>query len=113
MIDTSTLPWEDRRTVETREVENVLLQAGFERADAYRYNAASIRVRVIDPKFAGLSREQRDDLVEPQLSKLPEHTQADIISLFTFAPSELDPAAGLTRQRLLNLEFEDWTPSAL
>ena len=31
-------------------------------------------------------------MVEPYLRKLPERTQADIITLFTFAPSELSEA---------------------
>jgi stress-induced morphogen len=86
---TAALPWEAKRTDETRLVEQALKGAGFDQADAYRYNSASIRVRVIDQRFEGLSREKRDDMVEPHLDKLPEETQRDIVTLFTFAPSEL------------------------
>ena len=64
--------WEAKRTDETRHVEDVLREAGFDQVDAYRYNPASIRVRVIDRRFEGLSPEQRDALVEPHLDELPE-----------------------------------------
>ena len=86
MTNTSTANWTDKRTDETRKVEDVLRNAGFQQADAYRYNSASIRVRVIDSRFEGLSTENRDAMVEPHLDQLPERTQADIINLFTFAP---------------------------
>jgi len=99
----TTVPWEDKRTAETRLVEDTL-RPMFEHVDAYRYNSASIRVRVIDPQFEGLSVESRDALVEPHLKRLPERTQADIITLFTFAPSEL--ASPASRESFLNLEFE-------
>src|SRR5204862_1194307 len=81
--------WESKRTDETRRIEELLRKAGFERVDAYRYNSASIRVRVVDQRFEGLSRERRDAMVEPHLEQLPERTQADITTLFVFAPSEL------------------------
>lgn len=113
MTATATLPWEAKRTDETRKVEDVLRKAGFEKVDAYRYNSASIRVRVIDPRFAGLSPEQRDAMVEPCLAKLPERTQADIISLFSFAPAELLQTPNSLKEFLLNTEFDDPSPSML
>ncbi len=113
MTDTHAPAWEAKRTTETRGVEDTLRRAGFAQADAYRYNSASIRVRVIDPRFEGLTGEQRDALVELHLAKLPERTQADIISLFTFAPSELDQSSKTLRQLLLNTEFDDPSPSIL
>jgi hypothetical protein len=51
--------WEEKRTPETRRVENLLRGAGYERVDAYRYNSASIRVRVIDQRFEGMSMPDR------------------------------------------------------
>ena len=45
MTNTSSPPWETKRTDETRLVEDVLRKAGFATVDAYRYNSASIRVR--------------------------------------------------------------------
>ena len=61
----------------------------FRRLDAYRYNSASIRVRIIDPVFKGKKAEARDAIVEPILDKLPERTQAGIMNLFIFAPEEI------------------------
>ena len=112
MTSTSESQWK-RHTDETHGVEQVLRDAGFANVEAYRYNSASIRVRVIDPRFEGLAPEKRDAMVEPHLEKLPEQTQADIISLFTFAPSELQQTPQTLRQFLLNTEFEDPSPSML
>lgn len=105
--------WKAKRTDETRHVEKVLRKAGFKKVDAYRYNSASIRLRVIDPRFEGLSPEQRDGMVEPHLDQLPERTQADIITLFTFAPSELEQTRKACKESLLNTEFEEPSPSML
>ena len=105
--------WEAQRTDETRHVEDVLRKAGFETVDAYRYNSASIRVRVIDPRFEGLTGEARDAMVEPYLNGLPERTQADIMTLFTFAPSELRQAPETFREYLQNAEFDTPNPSML
>jgi hypothetical protein len=90
-----------------------LLRQHFERADSYRYNSASIRVRVIDSRFEGLSREKRDAMVEPYLDTLPPDTQRDIVTLFTFAPSELNRAPATFREFLLNTEFDEPSPSML
>jgi hypothetical protein len=113
MTQTATLPWEAKRTDETRQVEEVLRQAGFDQVDAYRYNSASIRVRVIDPRFEGLSPEKRDAMVEPHLEQLPERTQADIMNLFTFAPTELHQSPKSFREFLKNTEFDNPSPSML
>jgi hypothetical protein len=113
MIKTTTPTWEAKRTDETRTVEDVLQRAGFEQVDAYRYNSASIRVRVIDRRFEGMPREQRDGMVEPHLEQLPERTQADIVTLFTFAPSETQHTPKTFREFMLNSEFEAPSPSML
>ena len=105
-------PWEAKRTSETRNVEG-LLRDHFEQADCYRYNSACIRVRVIDPIFEGLSREKRDTLVEEYLDKLPPETQRDIVTLFTFAPSELERTPATFREYMLNSEFDAPSPSTL
>jgi uncharacterized protein Smg (DUF494 family) len=113
MTSASTARWESLRTDETRNVERVLRDAGFERVDAYRYNSASIRLRVVDSHFEGLSVEKRDAMVEPHLERLPERTQADIISLFSFTPAELQQSPQSFKGFMLNLEFEDPSPSML
>ena len=113
MMNITAPAWEMKRTDETRHIEDALRRAGFEKADAYRYNSASIRVRLIDSRFEGLSPAQRDAMVEPHLEQLPESTQADIMNLFTFAPSELQQTQKTCREFLLNTEFEDPSPSIL
>lgn len=105
--------WEAKRTDETRGVEEILRKAGFEKVDAYRYNSASIRVRVVDTRFEGQSAEKRDATVEPYLDQLPERTQADIVNLFTFAPSELQRTTKALKEFLKNTEFDDPSPSML
>lgn len=112
MTTATTPPWEAKRTAETRLVEE-RLKPHFERVDAYRYNSASIRVRVIDTKFEGMSREQRDALVEEQLVKLPSEIQRDIVTLFTFAPSELTRTPQTLREFMQNMEFDNPTPAML
>src|SRR5436305_6239178 len=99
--------WQTKRTDETRQVEETLRQE-FPKTDAYRYNSASIRVRVIDPRFEGLATEERDALVEPLLEQLPEQIQADIMNLLTLSPGE---TAGPSRKSFANEEFEDPSPS--
>lgn len=113
MANTSASAWQEKRSDETCMVETVLRAAGFSRVDAYRYNSASIRVRVIDPRFEGLSVEKRDALIEPHLEQLPERTQADIMSLYSFAPSELEHTPGCSGPYRINAEFEDPSPSVL
>jgi len=112
-MTTATVPaWEAKRTPETRMVEDLLRQH-FQQADSYRYNSASIRVRVIDSRFEGLSREKRDAMVEQWLDRLPPDTQRDIVTLFTFAPSDLVRTPTTFREYMLNTEFDDPSPSML
>lgn len=101
--------WEQKRTEESRKVEAVLRRE-FPNTDAYRYNSASIRVRIIDSRFEGLSDEKRDEMVEPLIQQLGEAIQADIMNLLTIAPSEV---GGFSGKSLVNREFEDPTPSRL
>lgn len=108
MSQSTTHRWETMRTAETREVERVL-RAVFPNTDAYRYNSASIRVRIIDPRFEGMADEQRDRHVEPLLEQLPQRTQDDIMNLIALAPSEV----GGPFRSLVQREFEDPSPSEL
>jgi stress-induced morphogen len=101
--------WEAKRTDETRMVEN-LLRSEFAVVDAYRHNSASIRVRVIDPRFEGKSIEERDDMVDTLLRQMPEETQADIIMLVTLAPTETKTSF---QKSLANQVFEDPSPTML
>ncbi len=101
--------WKAMRTAESRQVEKVLRQE-FPKTDAYRYNSASIRIRIVDARFKEKSNEQRDDLVEPLLEKLDESTQADIMNLLTLYPGETEKSV---RAFAANAEFEDPSPSML
>ena len=112
-MTTATTPaWDAKRTAETRMVED-RLRPHFERVDSYRYNSASIRVRVIDSRFEGMSREKRDAMVEEQLDKLPPETQRDIVTLLTFAPSELTRTATTLKEYMQNTEFDNPSPTML
>jgi hypothetical protein len=108
MSQIATPRWASMRTPESRQVETLLRQT-FPNTDAYRYNAASIRVRVIDEHFRGLSEEERDALVEPLLKQLPGEIQDDIVNLMTFTPEETLPE----NMSLVNIEFEDPSPTLL
>lgn len=110
MSQATTARWEAMRTAETRRVEDVLRKV-FPNTGAYRFNSASIRVRVIDPQFDGKTTEERDSMVDPLLKQLPEDTQADIINLLTLSPSEV--TSPFHRKSLLNAEFEDPSQSML
>jgi stress-induced morphogen len=112
MTAITTPRWEAKRTDETRMVED-RLRPHFGQVDAYRYNSASIRVRVIDPRFEGKKREHRDAMVEVELDKLPPDTQRDIVTLFTFAPSELTQTPKTFREFMQNMEFDDPSPTML
>jgi hypothetical protein len=50
-------------------------------------------------------------LVEEYLDKLPPDTQRDIVTLFTFAPSELARTPTTFREFMLNNEFDDPSPA--
>lgn len=69
-----------------------------------RYNTVSVRVRIIDPDFAGLSKAERDSAIWAVLESLPEDTRAEISLLLLLTPQE-------ARSSLMNLEFEDPTPT--
>ncbi len=114
MTTMTTPPWEAKRTEETRMVENFLKHEGqFDKVDSYRYNSASIRIRVVDPRFEGLSREKRDAMVEEYLDKLPPETQRDIVTLFTSSPSDLERMPTSFKDYMFSVEFDDQSPSML
>lgn len=79
--------WQSKRTDESRMVEEELGKE-FANVDAYRHNSASLRVRIMDERFRSLDMDERDALVHPELTKLPDDTQADIINLVLMYPGE-------------------------
>lgn len=102
--------WTAMRDKDSQLVEKALRRE-FPLVEAYRYNSASIRVRVIDPRFANLSIAERDDLVAPHLESLPESLQADIMMLLALTPEEVRDHVGV--RWLTNLEFEHPSRSLL
>ena len=74
--------------------------------DLYRQNLVSVRLRIIDPDFAGELKSQRHRLVWQYLESLPEEVQSDISTLLVLTPEELPRSFG-------NFEFEDPVPSEL
>ena len=95
-------------TKESKQVEE-LLGAHFAKVDAYRFNSISIRIRITDDKFRGLSKVDRTQMVEPFLDQLPESIQQDLVFLLLMAPGEESEFA----YSLMNLEFDSPRPSQL
>jgi stress-induced morphogen len=94
-----------QHTEETTRIEEAI-RSEFPDVEAYRYNSASIRVRVIDERFRDKSKAERERMVSSLLNQLPEETQSDITILLLLTPDE-------TKESLMNLEFEHPTPSRL
>ena len=82
------------------------LRQHFPNVEAYRYNPASIRVRIIDDRFRGKSNPERDDMVWPLLEQLPQEIQEDVTILLLLTEEEKE-------YRMMNVEFEHPTPSML
>ena len=74
--------------------------------DVYRQNAVSVRIRIIDPDFAGKGKPQRSQQIWQYLAKLPDEVQSDISTVLLLTPQE-------TASSFANLEFEDPIPSEL
>ena len=74
--------------------------------DAYRYNWGSIRVRIIDPDFTGLTPAEREKLIREVLDTLPEDPREEIHVLLLLTPEE-------AKTSLMNQEFEAPTPTRL
>lgn len=91
-----------RTTNETRLVE-AHLRTEFPTAECYRYSPGVIRIRIVDPRFAGLSRSERRKLVLPLVRQLPEETRLDITMLALITDEERSTSR-------VNLEFEDPSP---
>jgi hypothetical protein len=74
--------------------------------EAYRQNAVSVRIRVLNAEFAGRSRAQREEEIWPFLNKLPEETLAEISLLLLLTPDE-------AKSSFASSEFDDPIPSKL
>jgi hypothetical protein len=74
--------------------------------EAYRYNPGSIRVRILDPDFAGMSWGERENLLWPIVENLPEEKRMQVSLLLLLTPKERQHSLG-------SMEFDDPTPSLL
>jgi stress-induced morphogen len=74
--------------------------------ELYRQNNVSVRVRIVDPDFAGKGRAERAQQVWPLLDKLPDDVVADVSMLVLLTPEE-------TKESLANFEFDHPTPSRI
>ena len=74
--------------------------------EAYRQNSVSVRIRVLNPEFAGRSRAQREEEVWAFLNELPEEAVAEISLLLLLTPNE-------AKHSFASFEFDDPIPSKL
>jgi hypothetical protein len=72
----------------------------------YRQNSASVRIRVIDASFAGLSIGDRGKVVWPYLRSLSEDARSEITVLLTLTPDEVPSS-------FANADFDRPLPTAL
>ncbi|MDX1967139.1 MAG: hypothetical protein SFV23_08215 [Planctomycetaceae bacterium] len=83
-------------------LEQTFRKAGFAEAEAYRLSFASVRLRIRDERFRGLSRVARMKLVEPIIDTLSEEVQQDLIFVLPIACGEETSS----HFRRLNEKFE-------
>lgn len=76
------------------------------RIDLYRQNSVSVRVRIVDPDFAGRNKVERSKMAWQYLNELPDDIQSDISMLVLLVPEE-------TKMSFANLDFSDPIPSSL
>lgn len=76
-------------------------------ATLYRHSPASIRIRVVDRRFEGVTKSRRHaDVWEFLAARVPADTMSDVSVVLALAPAEL----GMS---FANSDFEDPTPSRL
>lgn len=76
-------------------------------AALYRHNPGSVRVRVIDRRFEGMTKTRRHaDVWEFLAAHVPEDVLADVSLVLSVAPAELETS-------FANFEFESPIPSKL
>lgn len=54
----------------------------------YRQNSATIRVRIVDPQFTGVSKADRHDAVWEFLTRLPDDVLSQVSTLLLLTPDE-------------------------
>lgn len=72
----------------------------------YRQNSAAVRIRVIDPSFAGLGIGERGKMVWPYLRPLSEDARSEITVSLMLTPDDVPSS-------FANVDFGSPVPSAL
>jgi hypothetical protein len=72
----------------------------------YRYNSASIRIRIIDPDLTGKDLVEREETVWPILQALPGEILSEITVLLLITPKE-------RKSSFMSMDFDDRTASPL
>jgi stress-induced morphogen len=72
----------------------------------YRHNAVSVRIRIVDPDFEGITKAERHDIVWDFVKDLPEEQQSEISLLLLLTPDEVE-------RSFANDEFDHPIPSSL
>ena len=74
--------------------------------DLYRHSSVSVRIRIVDRAFRGMTKPERHDKVWHYIEQLPEEAVSDISMLVLLTPKE-------TKKSFANMEFDDPIPSQL
>lgn len=74
--------------------------------EGYRQNSVSLRIRIVDPDFAGVSRTDRHNTVWRILDELPEEIQSHLSTILLLTPDE-------KKASFASFEFDDPVPSKL
>ncbi len=101
-----------QRSRQTAEAEIADLLKAYEqlqpdaKTKSYRYSSGSIRIRIIDPRFDGLSRIERNDDFWEYMQELSDESHSQISMIVLVAPAEVESSPA-------NYEFEHPSPSTL
>lgn len=74
--------------------------------EVYRYNPAAIRIRILDPDFAGIHEFRREDLIWEIIDKLPEDPASQITLVLLLTPEEAERSHA-------SFEFDNPVPTTL
>ena len=74
--------------------------------EAYRQNSVSVRIRILNPEFAHMSRSEREEAVWAALNSLPDEDIAEVTLLLLLTPEE-------AKKSFASFEFDDPIPSRL
>jgi stress-induced morphogen len=71
--------------------------------DMYRRSRFALRIRIIDPDFAGLDRVDRDELIREYIKSVPDEVMDELSMLLLLTPDEVE-------QSIANFDFENPEP---